>query len=201
MIKNHPDVLNFHRMKQLRLSAELWSDIGTSSQLGTYTWEHVLFKNTLAVFSSTRPWETELLKLWRSRLWSEDEPLNLVVYSDELTPGNVLRVDNQQKSIVFYVTISEFPPDVTSQTMFWLPLGVFTSHTAKSIPGRFSHIARRLLRSLFLSEQVHRGFVMKIADQHLRFFSIWRSRCSTETPTERYGKRREPRANCRVWSV
>ena len=79
MIKNDPDVLNFHRMKQLRLSAELWSDIGTSSQLGTYTWEHALFKNTLAVFSSTRPWETELLKLWRSRPWSEDEPLNLVV--------------------------------------------------------------------------------------------------------------------------
>ena len=83
---------------------------------------------------------------------SPDRPWNLVIYLDEVTPGNPLRPDNQRKIIAFYVGFLELGHLLRIE-QFWLCVGVLRASIAKQVVGGVSAVVRALLRSLLLGPQ------------------------------------------------
>ena len=50
-------------------------------------------------------------------------PWHVIVYFDQLTPGNVLRPDNKRKAYLIYFTVTEFG-DIIRHENAWLPIGI-----------------------------------------------------------------------------
>ena len=55
----------------------------------------------------------------------------LILYSDGITPGNALAVDNQRKSVVWYFSFLEFGLRLSYEEV-WLPLAF--ARTVVSVP-------------------------------------------------------------------
>ena len=49
-----------------------------------------------------------------------------MIYGDELTPGNVLKLNNNLKMMAWYFTVYEFAERLTRHEAMWLPLGVIS---------------------------------------------------------------------------
>ena len=64
-------------------------------------------------------------------------PLQLLVYCDEVTPGNVLAPDHTRKSYLVYISFTAFRTWL-SHTGSWLPIAVIRSKTMESLEGNFS---------------------------------------------------------------
>ncbi len=170
LAKERPEVLEFNRQGQYRASQDLWSCMGASSLLGPHEWRHASFRGAFKEVAATPPWQRQLAALWQRAPCRQDAPWELILYADELTPGNVLRVDNHQKCMAFYVSLMGFPPDACCHTSFWIPVGVFRSSKAKLVPASFSAIARRLLRHMFLIDKIHLGFIFEVNGTEVRLF-------------------------------
>ena len=81
---------------------------------------------------------------------SPTRPWRLLVYTDEATPGMVLRPENWRKCACFYVSFKEFGPKVLKSVAAWLPLAVLRSSVSKEIPSGFSEATGRLMRRVCL---------------------------------------------------
>lgn len=77
------------------------------------------------------------------------EPWRLVFYSDEATPGNLLRLDNSRKSHIFYFSFADFDHDLLSREHLWFVGGLIRSKIASKIRGGLSCIFRTLLALFF----------------------------------------------------
>ena len=51
------------------------------------------------------PWRAELQKLFWQRPITSDSPLSLVIYGDEFTPGNILKLNDNLKMMAWYFTV------------------------------------------------------------------------------------------------
>ena len=80
---------------------------------------------------------------------SQSSPWRLVLYSDEITPGNVLKLNNRRKAACWYLGIVEMM-DFLRREEGWLTIGVIRAKMVKTLRGGYSSVARALLRSLFL---------------------------------------------------
>ncbi len=80
---------------------------------------------------------------------SFQRPWNLVLYLDEITPGNVLRPDNKRKITAFYASLLEFD-DFLRYEAAWMTLGTLRTGVVKNIKGGMSNVVRQLLRAMFL---------------------------------------------------
>ena len=78
--------------------------------------------------------------------------LHLVLYIDEVTPGNVLSPDNKRKAHCIYVSIMEFGIDVLFKTAAWLPVALLRSSVVKRVSGGLSCCCRLLLESWFCGQ-------------------------------------------------
>jgi hypothetical protein len=76
--------------------------------------------------------------------------LDVVLYLDEITPGNVLRPDNQRKFWSFYLGIKNSPTSTLCREEYWLPLAVLRTTMAHKVMGDISNCTRLLLRSFLL---------------------------------------------------
>ena len=98
--------------------------------------------------------------------------LRLVLYYDELTPGDAFAPDNRRKHWVIYTAFLEFGQACLSQEEAWLPIGVIRNTTVKTIEGGISNVIRLLLRSWCgrpmmlkeLQELITIGSVCSLAD-------------------------------------
>ena len=90
----------------------------------------------------------QLLALPRS---SREEPWHLIVYGDEITPGNVVHPDNARKSYGIAFTVREFGPDTITHTDAWFPWSVIRHTEYLKIKGGVSTVYRYVLRHLFLT--------------------------------------------------
>ena len=81
-----------------------------------------------------------------------ENSLQLVVYLDGITPGNVLRPDNRRKIWAFYGTFIEFGPQNFCREEVWLPLAVLRTSVEHAMVGRVSCAAKHLLNMV-----VHAG--------------------------------------------
>ena len=116
------------------------------------------------------PWRAELQNLFWQRAITSDRPLSLVIYGDELTPGNVLKLNNNLKMMAWYFTVYEFAERLTRHEAMWLPLGVISSNTAKGIPGGLSHVFKVMMKQLFEVEKIQDEGVILELDEPMRFF-------------------------------
>ena len=82
---------------------------------------------------------------------SYQRPVRLVLYTDEVTPGNVLNPDNQRKIWAFYVSFLEAGACLTNDSA-WLFAGAFLSTSLKHARGGLGGLIRQLLRSYFLGD-------------------------------------------------
>lgn len=74
-------------------------------------------------------------------------PLHLVIYADEVTPGNIIAPDNRRKIMMFYWTIKELGV-LTTSSACWFVLGGLRSEIIKRIAGKMSCVFRRVMPKL-----------------------------------------------------
>ena len=79
------------------------------------------------------------------------EPLRLIIYHDEVTPGDLLHPDHQRKCLCIYGAFYEFGPENLCCTESWIVLGVLRHCVVNGIPGGVSHALRIYLRYMCIS--------------------------------------------------
>ena len=76
-------------------------------------------------------------------------PLNLVLYADEVTPGDALALRHDRKFWIFFASFTEFGVAHLHREELWLPLGVLRTTVSDSVDGGVSCVVRLLLREVF----------------------------------------------------
>jgi len=94
------------------------------------------------------------------------QPLTLVMYLDEVTPGNVLRPDNLRKFWAVYISFRELPTWCLTREQFWLPIAVLRTSMSTRIKGGISNCCRLLLRSILFDpcNAVDVGFAVALGE-------------------------------------
>ena len=118
-------------------------------------WAIVSFKLALMYLVATAPAFQELLReTWVRRPCSQQDPWSLIVYGDEIVPGNVLRPENYRKLFCWYCTIKELGPQRTKHEICWIPLAVLRSNLMKGEVGRVSVATEVLLRETLVQDRL-----------------------------------------------
>ena len=95
-----------HLWAQVRVEETLDAATGTPMRL-----ECLSLSKLMDVGIRTAPGVASLFEaLWRLRPCTRDTPYTLLVYGDEVVPGDALRPDNHRKSFVMYVAVREWGP-------------------------------------------------------------------------------------------
>ena len=117
----------------------------------TFTWLYGNFQQLVVYFVETCPAFREAVAESLARhACSPTQPWHIVLYSDEVVPGNPMRQENERKSWDFYATFREFGKARLSQTRFWLPIAVLRSSIAHRVRGGLSCVTRVMLRGWFI---------------------------------------------------
>ena len=90
----------------------------------------------------------------RTPLLSPTQPWSIVFYTDEASPGNLLRVDNTSKSHAFYFSFSEFGAEALSKEFncFCFCRGAEEQIAAK-VKGGLSGVFKSLMQLWFSQDQ------------------------------------------------
>ena len=91
-------------------------------------------------------------------------PLQLILYMDEICPGNPLRPEKSRTMQAIYWVFSDFPQWILSRTLSWPVFGVIRSNIIQRLPGGMSHFMRYVLLQFF-PERGHslaRGVQIKV---------------------------------------
>lgn len=158
---------------------ELWRDTGCTIRLptndGEFSWDCLSISKALhKMVSESIHFKAMLRDLFRRVPCTETSPFHLVVYADEATPGNVLRLDNKRKVMCIYVTIREFGPRFLKHEVCWIPVGIIRSSVLKKIAGGFSTCLRLLLRQWFFELRLHeQGVCLDLGLEPHRFATFF----------------------------
>ena len=76
-----------------------------------------------------------------------DHTYRLIMYYDEVTPGNLLRLDNARKFWAVYCSCLDFG-EALQQSDAWLPIGMLRTAQSKLLAGNFAAAFAGLIRSL-----------------------------------------------------
>lgn len=95
---------------------------------------------------------------------------HLVVYLDEVVPGNVLAPDNKRKIMAFYCTFREMDAELFNEAV-WLPLGVIRRSIVGTVIGGWSAVVSALLGNLLLgpTSLVSGGIDVAVPELHTIF--------------------------------
>lgn len=85
---------------------------------------------------------------------SAQSPWRVVLYSDEITMGNVLKHDNRRKVQAVYWTFAEFGSDFLGSEHAWFVLCTLRSKTVSRLRGGMSELMKELLH-LFIDPRSH----------------------------------------------
>ena len=91
------------------------------------------------------PFRTYLTQVWKRKPCTYEKPWRLVVYSDEILPGNQLKHVNLRKLQTVYWSILEFGMSALSLEAFWFTLTVIRSSVVGRISGGMSAVFRILM--------------------------------------------------------
>jgi len=80
---------------------------------------------------------------------SKDTPWSLVLYVDEVTPGNDKKTDNKKKLQCIYFTFLEFDGDGISKEDFWITANTIRSKRVSGLSAGISAVVRNYLNILF----------------------------------------------------
>jgi len=159
------------------------------SEGGEFLWPVVLPHSWLTAASKTSGLGEILAAALRTTPSSVAEPWRLVLYQDEITPGNPLRPDNKRKISAFYASFCELGQALCCEDS-WFFLGAIRSSVAKTVQGGMSGVVRFLLRAMFLGPRSlklsphdlggdadKRGFAAALADGTIVFVKFHRLLC------------------------
>ena len=101
-----------------------------------------------------------------------DNPWQLVLYEDEITPGNQHMPLNRRNINAMYVSFLEFGRALCTEEA-WIPIGVLRATLKDSIASGYSQATRVVLRSLFVGEeQLQDGIRLDLATPQLLFVTF-----------------------------
>ena len=133
-----------------QVGVELSLQMVPNSQFGrTFIWVVASLPLLLpALVTQSLNFET----LFRERLLvhSNAEPWSLILYGDEVTPGDLLRPEGDRKVMAFYAAFREFGAEALSKTESWMPLALLRTEVLKEVDGGTSAALRALLEHMFL---------------------------------------------------
>ena len=138
----------------------LWEELGQPEILqhkdGEFQWDCASFKKTLQhVVRHSSRFRQAVHKAWLGGAGVLPEnPMHLILYGDEATPGMVLRLDNRRKLLCIYWSLREFGPELLKHESMWMPLAVLRSSKSKDMQGGVSCCVRMILRRLFITDKV-----------------------------------------------
>jgi len=89
-------------------------------------------------------------------------PLNVLVYGDEMTPGNPLRPDSGRESWQWSFSIFEFPNHLLHSHTGWIHITTLRASILKKVTGGVPLLAKSILKILFInSNNLCTGFYIK----------------------------------------
>ena len=83
---------------------------------------------------------------------SFDNPWSLALYSDEVTPGNVLAHEVKRKTQVVYMSFLELGPLALASEDAWMCITAKRSNTLKDVKGGMAQVFGAILKLMFPSE-------------------------------------------------
>lgn len=101
-------------------------------------------------------------------LRQEGTPLEMIVYTDEIVPGNPLHPDNARRCSTIYISFLQWKTFLFSE-LVWLPVAILRTSIIKSVSGGFSHCMRKLFESW---KQSFEGDRLHIQNQRTYVFPI-----------------------------
>ena len=90
--------------------------------------------------------------------------MSLVLYCDEVTPGNPLRPDNMRKSYLFYISIVQFKHKLRSEHA-WIPVFIIKHVSLDKLEGGLTRLCADVLRVWSASGLFSHGCVMDLDGQ------------------------------------
>ena len=91
------------------------------------------------------------------------QPLTVVWYTDEVTPGNPLAPDNARKAYLIYITVLEFGTAIRSE-FAWLPASLIKHVAVDHIEGGLARVARDVLRKWSPARLFNTGIVLLLGN-------------------------------------
>ena len=162
---------------------ELWAKCGSDIDLEVNPGVHfklpiVDFGRTIRAVVDERATFRDMLSfVWNRRPCTAADPYHLVLYTDEFTPGNVLRQDNQRKELALQVSIREFGSQILKSTAAWLPVTTIRPSVCREIEGAESYVFREMLMRWFIDADLrNNGVVVELptaGGNHVVFFLLW----------------------------
>jgi hypothetical protein len=133
-----------------RLSAAEFNEVGITLSLPlqsgrSFAWEVVDLGKLCAYFMR----ECNSFRDLMQKATLQHNTLELILYLDEVTPGNVLRPDNKRKIWAIYGSFHQFGGTALQAESAWLTLACLRSDIAKQVTGGVSSAMRVLLKSIF----------------------------------------------------
>ena len=182
-IRTCPELLEkeLHRHAVKRAIDSLWAKVGYQEDIVCHDGQHFIWHCTSLpklmqhLVKSSAGFRNVVRQSWEAHPCTREEPWHLVVYGDEVVPGNVLRLDNKRKFFAVYVTVREFGPAFLKHEHVWLPIAIIRSSVAKEqIPGNLSGCMRLLFRKWFLADRIdHDGMLLDLGIPDSRFANVY----------------------------
>ena len=101
------------------------------------------------------------------------KPLQMILYHDECTPGNILAPDPSRKCCCFYISSLDWMHALRSE-FAWFPIGILRSSIIRQVPGGLSDIVKRLLQSWDAGRQ---GLPIHFPKKGIQIISLQLSAC------------------------
>ena len=99
------------------------------------------------------------------------QPWHLILYSDEVTPGNALKPDNRRKMQCVYWSFLELGSAALCHTDAWFLVAAVRSNVVQELEGGMSHLFKALM-PLFFDQATHHlatgGVHLQVREQALR---------------------------------
>lgn len=84
--------------------------------------------------------------------WTPGVPLRIVLYIDEICPGNPLRPEKSRTLQAIYWSIIEWPTWMLQRTATWPVFGTLRSTIVEQLPGSVPYLMSRVLQVFFSAE-------------------------------------------------
>lgn len=101
------------------------------------------------------------------------KPLQVILYHDECTPGNILAPDPSRKCRCFYISSLDWKHALCSEYA-WFPIGILRSSIVKQVPGGLSNIVKKLLQSW---DDARQGLPINFPKKGRQIISLQLSAC------------------------
>ena len=153
------DVLNVTRDSLRGAWEDVYTQVGRQVKLQvgckSMDWPIVSFKRALQLLVHSSPHFKQLLaEAFRRQPCSQADPWSVVLYGDEIVPGNVLRPENRRKLMCWYASIKQLGPKCLQHEDLWVPLAVLRPEFVKGETGGFSVATSVLLSETFLHDEL-----------------------------------------------